>query len=586
MKEIQNIKPFPKFCYTIGMIPTSYKNSLSYEEQLLWFCDFLENTVIPTINNNGQAVEELQNLFTELKNYVDNYFDNLDVQQEINNKLDEMVEDGILQEIIADYLNSKAIFGFDNVEEMKNATNLINGSFAETLGYYSKNDGGRATYKIRLITNEDVVDNATIIALSNNTLVAELIEKDVINAKQFGAKADQQFDNTSILQYCINYCVTKKKRLFLPNGNYMVTNTLNCPRGLIMFGETIVFDGISSKIFLNNNNDIPLLSSGNGQTELGAVRLSNIYLVNNGYSSTPENNTINTGINLNYTTEMLFDNVYIIGFNKALKVTHGTITTVHGLTTYYNNIVFEFTASSTFYIKNSNIYDSNLVFNNIGNITVEDTHIERFKHFLDKNNSTYLTNVSFNHCNIVSQVNTDFIVNTGSIAYLKFNECAIRCNSIDYLINSSSYSKFYLYDCYVFGIKCYIRSTAGSLLVIGGHKIDSQNYDGSGDKPTNLSGSAVVTYDINDGVYKTNGGIELSFPRVTGVNQLCIDSSTGYPAYRNTQNNFFGLQFGKSGHTSNRPTSPNVGFVYFDTDLGFPIWWNGTNWIKSSGEIV
>ena len=74
MIEIENLKPFPKFCYTIGMIPTSYKESLTYEEQLIWFCSFLQDTVIPTVNNNGQAVEELQNLYVELKNYVDNYF--------------------------------------------------------------------------------------------------------------------------------------------------------------------------------------------------------------------------------------------------------------------------------------------------------------------------------------------------------------------------------------------------------------------------------------------------------------------------------------------------------------------------------
>ena len=116
MINVENLKPFPKFCYTIGMIPTSYKESLTYEEQLWWFCDFLQNTVIPTVNNNGQAVEELQNLYIELKSYVDNYFNNLDVQEEINNKLDSMVADGTLPEIVASYLNSKAIFGFDNVE--------------------------------------------------------------------------------------------------------------------------------------------------------------------------------------------------------------------------------------------------------------------------------------------------------------------------------------------------------------------------------------------------------------------------------------------------------------------------------------
>lgn len=85
-----------KFCYTIGMLPTSYKDSLTYEEQIMAIGHYLETTVYPAINNNAQALTELQTLFTDLYNYVHDYFDNLDVTEEINNKLDEMAESGTL----------------------------------------------------------------------------------------------------------------------------------------------------------------------------------------------------------------------------------------------------------------------------------------------------------------------------------------------------------------------------------------------------------------------------------------------------------------------------------------------------------
>jgi beta-glucanase (GH16 family)/ribosomal protein L31E len=41
------------------------------------------------------------------------------------------------------------------------------------------------------------------------------------------------------------------------------------------------------------------------------------------------------------------------------------------------------------------------------------------------------------------------------------------------------------------------------------------------------------------------------------------------------------------GPTSERPSNPTTGFYYFDTDLGRPIFWNGTTWITdySSGTI-
>ena len=122
------ITPLKKICMTIGELPTSYLETMTYYEMLVWFTNYLRDSIIPAVNNNAEAVHELQQLFVELQTYVNNYFDNLDVQEEINNKLDKMVKDGTLQEIISNYLNSKAIFGFDNVESMKEATNLIDGS--------------------------------------------------------------------------------------------------------------------------------------------------------------------------------------------------------------------------------------------------------------------------------------------------------------------------------------------------------------------------------------------------------------------------------------------------------------------------
>ena len=103
VNKVQNI--INKFCYCIGMLPSSYKTSMTYEEQLIAIGHYLEETVIPALNNNAEAVLELQNLYVELKNYVDNYFDNLNVQNEINNKLDEMSKDGSLGTLIQNYVN-------------------------------------------------------------------------------------------------------------------------------------------------------------------------------------------------------------------------------------------------------------------------------------------------------------------------------------------------------------------------------------------------------------------------------------------------------------------------------------------------
>lgn len=112
--KIQNPLPFRVFCQKV--IPLAFDESMSYLELLYALLDYLKETVIPAVNNNADAIEELQNLYIQLKTYVDNYFENLDVQEEINNKLDEMATDGTLENII-----NQEIFG-----DINNAINFIN----------------------------------------------------------------------------------------------------------------------------------------------------------------------------------------------------------------------------------------------------------------------------------------------------------------------------------------------------------------------------------------------------------------------------------------------------------------------------
>lgn len=135
------------------------------------------NKIINSENTLGNQVVNLTNAFNNLQDYVNNYFNNLDVQNEINNKLNQMAESGQLTEIVTAYLQIAGILAFNTVADMKNSDNLIDGSFAETFGYSELNDKKGAKYKIRTITNADVVDNINIIALKNTELIAELIKE-------------------------------------------------------------------------------------------------------------------------------------------------------------------------------------------------------------------------------------------------------------------------------------------------------------------------------------------------------------------------------------------------------------------------
>ena len=65
----------------------------------------LYNALLELQNYMNNSVQSLEDAFNELDDYVRNYFDNLDVQTEVNTKLDEMAQEGYFDTIIAQYIS-------------------------------------------------------------------------------------------------------------------------------------------------------------------------------------------------------------------------------------------------------------------------------------------------------------------------------------------------------------------------------------------------------------------------------------------------------------------------------------------------
>ena len=198
------------------------------------------------VNNTKDTLEDA---FNNLDDYVRNYFDNLDVQEEINNKLDQMLEDGVLGQIIEQFLQSTAVWCFDNVNDMKVATNLVNGSYAKTLGYYSVNDGGGATYKITSTESQTEYQEEL-----NSGLYATLIIENEIIPLQLGAKGNGTNDDTSKLQLAVT--------------NFNIINGLN---------KTYL---ISDVLTLKDNIEIKncKIKGNNSLTGLTGDKLQNVYI--------------------------------------------------------------------------------------------------------------------------------------------------------------------------------------------------------------------------------------------------------------------------------------------------------------------
>lgn len=109
---MNEIRYFKFWCQKV--LPLVYDDSLSYYELLCKVVDYINkiignlNELTDEVDNNyndlNDKIVKLTTLFNQLKSYVDNYFENLDVQDEIDKKLDEMAQDGTLEEILAAYI--------------------------------------------------------------------------------------------------------------------------------------------------------------------------------------------------------------------------------------------------------------------------------------------------------------------------------------------------------------------------------------------------------------------------------------------------------------------------------------------------
>nr|DAI98632.1 MAG TPA: peptidase [Caudoviricetes sp.] len=188
----EDLKPFKAWFQKT--LPLAYDDSLTYQE-LLYKLIAKINEVVESQNQTNENFDELYALFIQLKEYVDNYFKNLDVQEEINNKLDEMAKDGTLDKII-----NEQIFGElnDRIDKLEKSGGVV------------------------------------------------------VSVKKWGAVGDGVTDDTTAFITCFNE-ITENNILYIPHGIYVINGTheflLKCP----IIGDNATFILVDSYFRYNEN---------------------------------------------------------------------------------------------------------------------------------------------------------------------------------------------------------------------------------------------------------------------------------------------------------------------------------------------
>jgi hypothetical protein len=135
-KSNYNFKKLHPFKWFILQNYPFLEDSIDVLTNYQLFCKLGEeiNKNRDSINEIGENETEVVTAFNNLYDYVHDYFENLDVQEEINNKLDEMADDGTLYQIIRTYTDPIIAEQNDHIEEITDNQDIkINANTADIL---------------------------------------------------------------------------------------------------------------------------------------------------------------------------------------------------------------------------------------------------------------------------------------------------------------------------------------------------------------------------------------------------------------------------------------------------------------------
>lgn len=644
-----NLSPFKWFCLNNFPFLEADFDALN-DYQLFCKLGKKMNDLITKMNELGIETENLSKGFTDLQTYINNYFDNLDVQEEINTKLNEMAESGELQDIINQYLQLAGIFTYNNINEMKSAVNLTENSKCCVFGNKEINDGGFNFYNVKN-TTDLIVDNKSVIKLNNNKYaiaVNQSIFQDTnITYNEFRLKNTKCFIIN--IPKTNQYGKVNKFKIGLPFNDFEVTSRYQSTNDFSKLNNTTL--ALNSGIFDPDSDTIWGATIIDGQI----VRNNKTTGVEDLYYLTIADDGKFGYVKVRNTTaeQMIAEGIKnaVMGFFPIVvngeKVSHtypyvdgnnprqvlcqlkdGTQFVFACEGKEFNNIGLDFADIQDYLIENYPNID--LAFNMDGGGSLS---VNYYRNKLNKNLDdggrtdrkvpTFLYINNENSANS-SQNDMNKILNVLST---KINDLQTQLNALDKLTQNglifAGTTEYQTLDFYNNGVYdkriASIQATFNSLNI---NLSDSSrnnfkncfHVDQDNVKiPIGIIGSYVNTLlavsDCNDttlrnGFFRTYTEtankptfgnyvlLNLKFsedPNEYGINQYCFPNSSNNSIFKRRYeggNWSAWTSITPINNSANRDEAKYLGQVYFDTTLNKPIWYNGTNWVDANGTKI
>ena len=210
----KDLQPFRFWCQKV--LPLVYDDSLSYYELLCKVVDYLNKTMEDVGVLEGD-VTGLHEAYKKLQGYVNDYFSTLDVQEEINDKLDAMAKNGSLTALISPLL--PALISDWLTKNISPTTPVIDktltiseaGADAKVTGTRLLKDGVGYSYQYSTLNNYRGTSNGSSFDLNGSSFLDSSHYKDVtlgsnVNLIGFGGTLINNIKNPNTETLDV-YCV-------------------------------------------------------------------------------------------------------------------------------------------------------------------------------------------------------------------------------------------------------------------------------------------------------------------------------------------------------------------------------------------